>query len=79
MKKRIFSVEKIEKPEKRGKGILEEKQSKKGFPHKCSKCGCEQSDVVDLGASYSDEANIYLFKCKRCGNTDRDSYGTGNK
>ena len=35
-----------------------------GETHKCKKCGCEESEVVDLGAGVADEANIYLFKCK---------------
>ncbi|HLD98544.1 MAG TPA: hypothetical protein VI815_04415, partial [Candidatus Nanoarchaeia archaeon] len=38
-----------------------------GFPHKCKKCGYEECEVYDLGASYSDEANVYLFKCLKCG------------
>jgi hypothetical protein len=33
-----------------------------GFPNTCKKCGCEWADVVDLGAPYGDESNVYLFK-----------------
>ena len=74
----VSSNERIEKPIKRGKGIAEEKESKKGFPHKCKKCRHEFVDVIDLGVFYSDESSIYLFKCKKCGNTERDAYGSSN-
>jgi DNA-directed RNA polymerase subunit M/transcription elongation factor TFIIS len=76
---KISSTEKIKKPEEKGKGVAEEKETTKGFPNKCKKCGYKYSNVIDLGASYSDEANIYLFKCKKCGNVEREAYGSGNK
>ncbi|MDO8517494.1 MAG: hypothetical protein Q7S33_05210 [Nanoarchaeota archaeon] len=63
---------------KLGKGVAVEKKNLKGFPHKCSKCGYGQSEVTDLGASYSDESDVYLFKCKKCGYTERQADGTGN-
>lgn len=69
-----------EKPIKvtEGKGILVPDQDKDGFPHTCDKCGYGKADVVDLGASYSDESNVYLFKCKKCGYVSRDAYGSSN-
>ena len=76
---KISSTEKIKKPEKKGKGVFnKEKFVEKGFPHSCKECGHEYSDVVDLGASYSDESNIYLFKCKKCKHVERDAYGSSN-
>ncbi len=74
----VYPSEKINKPQERGKGVFEKKDKDKGFPHTCKKCGHEFADVVDLGASYSDEANVYLFKCKKCENVERDAYGTSN-
>jgi len=62
----------------KGEGVLE-KDETGGFPHKCDKCGCEEAEVFDLGASYSDESNIYLFKCKKCGYVSREAEGSGNK
>jgi len=32
-----------------------------------------------LGASYSDEADVYLFQCKKCGFVERQADGSGNK
>ena len=70
-------TEKIKKPEERGKGILvPEKSEEKGFPHICKKCRYEYADVIDLGSSWADESNIYLFKCKKCGHVSRDAYGS---
>ncbi len=77
---KISSTEKIKKPKEKGTGIFEKKEfEEKGFPHTCKKCGHEYSDVVDLGVSYSDEANIHLFKCKKCGYVERDAYGSSNE
>jgi len=70
-------AEKTKKIEK-GEGVFENKEEKEGFPHRCKKCGHEQSDIHDLGAPYSDETNIYLFRCKKCGHVERQADGTGN-
>jgi DNA-directed RNA polymerase subunit M/transcription elongation factor TFIIS len=78
LKKDIKSSEEIVQKEKLGKGILKE-SSAKGFPHKCSKCGHDGAEVYDLGASYGDESNTWLFKCTKCGHVDREGYGTGSK
>lgn len=75
----VCSIERIKKSEKRGKGVAKKEQTKKGFPHECKKCGYQYSEVTDLGAPYSDEANVYLFKCLKCGYVEREAYGTGNK
>jgi len=61
-----------------GEGILKEDSSGKGFPHTCKKCGYQQAEVVELGASYSDEADKFLFTCKKCGFTEKQHDGTGN-
>ena len=71
--------EKLKKKEELGDGVLDlEEHESEGFPHECGKCGHTEADVVDLGQQYSDEASIYLFKCKKCGNVKRDAYGSGN-
>ncbi len=74
----ISARQKIPKQEKKGEGIAEKNPNEKGFPHLCKKCGHEFADVIDLGVFYSDESSIYLFKCKKCGNTERDAYGSSN-
>lgn len=79
--KKIDSVMEISekgKQSKIAKGVFENIESKGGFPHTCQKCGHTQSDVHDLGAPYSDESNVYLFKCKKCGYVERQADGSGN-
>lgn len=71
--------EKILKKQEVAKGVFSpEKYQEEGFPHPCKKCGFDYAEVVDLGAPYSDESNIYLFKCKKCGYIERQHDGTGN-
>jgi len=69
--------QKGEKKEKIGKGVYKEAKSL-GFPHTCKKCGHERCDISDLGVFYGDEANIYLYKCKKCGYVERQADGTSN-
>ena len=65
------------KHEEVGEGIAKE-LSTSGFPHTCKKCGCQQAEVTELGASYSDETDKFLFTCKKCGFTEKQHDGTGN-
>lgn len=74
----IMTSDRPKEKEKIGEGIVIEEKEKKGFPHKCKKCGCNESEVHDLGASYSDESSVYLFKCLKCGHVERDAYGSSN-
>lgn len=75
----VISDEKEPLVKKRGEGIVKDDVDKfQGFPHKCKKCGYSESEVYDLGSSYSDEANKYLFKCKKCGYVERQADGGGN-
>ena len=72
--KKILSFKEKIKKEEKGTGILKENKSVKGFPNKCKKCGYKYSDVINLGSSYSDEADVSLYKCKKCGYVERDDY-----
>ncbi|MEK6891413.1 MAG: hypothetical protein AABX03_04740 [Nanoarchaeota archaeon] len=75
----IISSEIEPKRKEVGEGVIvEETEIPPGFPHTCKKCGYKEAEVYDLGASYSDEANKYLFKCLKCGYTERQADGTGN-
>ena len=70
--------EKMPKPIERGKGAVENKHDLSGFPHTCRKCGHGEAEAIELGVFYGDEAGVYLFKCKKCGYSERQSDGTGN-
>jgi DNA-directed RNA polymerase subunit M/transcription elongation factor TFIIS len=70
--------EKIPEKEEIGEGAVVEDKSLEGFPHDCPKCSHTGCEVFDLGAPYSDESNVYLYKCKKCGHVDRQADGTSN-
>ena len=76
--KPILAKEKIKEQIKKGEGVAEKDDFDQGFPHVCKKCGHEFAEVVDLGIFYGDEASVYLFKCKKCENTERDADGSSN-
>jgi len=35
--------------------------------HKCKNCGYDKAEIIDKGQMYSDEDDVILFKCGRCG------------
>jgi len=70
--------EKQKEREIRSSEVVEKKHDLRGFPHICSKCGYDECEVHELGVFYGDEAGVYLFKCKKCGWSERQSDGTGN-
>jgi DNA-directed RNA polymerase subunit M/transcription elongation factor TFIIS len=70
--------EKIPQKAEIGKGAVTEKHDLHGFPHICKKCSHGEAEAIELGVFYGDEAGVYLFKCKKCGYTERQSDGTGN-
>jgi DNA-directed RNA polymerase subunit M/transcription elongation factor TFIIS len=72
----IFS-EKAEPKKKIGKGALTGYETK-GFPHECEKCGFGFCDITEYGPFFTDESPVYLYKCKRCGHTERQADGSSN-
>ena len=70
--------EKVVQKDERQAGVVEEKHDSEGFPHECRKCGHGLAEVHELGVFYGDEAGVILFKCKKCGYSERQSDGTGN-
>ena len=74
----VSTSEHIKEQEKKGEGVLDGKRKQWKFPHTCPKCNHEGSEVIDLGAAYSDEANVYLFICDKCGYVDRQADGSSN-
>ncbi|MBT3405250.1 hypothetical protein HN832_04710 [archaeon] len=74
----LNSKEKIQEPIQKGKGVAKDLEIDQGFPHLCKKCGHEFAEVTDLGVFWSDESSVYLFKCKKCHNTEREAYGSSN-
>jgi len=71
--------EKTKKKSKVGEGVASQDKDLGGFPHICKKCGWEFAEVRDLGIGWSDESAVHIFRCKKCGHTERHAEGTGNR
>lgn len=41
------------------------------YDHVCKKCGYDKAQLIEISCSYSDEDNIYRFKCGKCGFTEQ--------
>ncbi len=67
----LTSSENIPKKEKVGKGVSEDKNVFATYKHECSKCGHVGAEINDLGVQYSDEDNLFLAKCGKCGHSER--------
>ena len=76
MKKRksIVEKEKIEHEEV-GEGVVPAINPMATYKYKCKKCGYGKAQIIDMGLSYSDEDNLILLKCGKCGWSER----VGNK
>lgn len=64
--------------EELGTGIAHDEITQ-GYPNTCKKCGFGYSEIEHLNPFYSDESDIYLYKCKKCGHVERQTDGTSNK
>ena len=54
-----------------GQGVVDGKNELADYEHKCKKCGYDKAQIVDMGIFYSDEDNLILLKCGKCGNSER--------
>lgn len=70
-KRDLVSKNKIHAPEKRGKGFVKDEDIFATYEHECKKCGYNKAQVLDVGIFYSDEDNLILLKCGKCGHSER--------
>lgn len=47
------------------------------YKHKCQKCGYGKAQVIDIGSFYSDEDDLIMLKCGKCGWSERSTKKTG--
>ncbi|MDP3986816.1 MAG: hypothetical protein Q8P81_01165 [Nanoarchaeota archaeon] len=66
-------IEKEKIPSKKivGHKILKEGNEFATHDHECQKCGFRKAQIIDMGISYSDEDNLILLKCGKCGWSER--------
>lgn len=67
----LGASEKIKQKESVGKGVSSEKDSFATYDNLCKKCGYDKAQVLDMGVFYSDEDNLILLKCGKCGFSER--------
>lgn len=69
--KPLKEKEKISSPEKLGEGVIKEENDLATYNNKCPKCGYGKAQIIDMGIFYSDEDNLILLKCGKCGHSER--------
>ena len=67
----LVSREKIPRKELKGGGAAENKDFSSGYKNVCKECGYDKASVIDMGIFYSDEDNLILLKCNKCGAVER--------
>lgn len=60
------------KKQAKGQGILGE-DINQGFEHKCKKCSHNYAEIQELGEILNNESTVTLYKCKKCGNVERET------
>lgn len=63
--------EKINKRGEKGDGISSGKNEFATYTNICKKCGHDKAQILDLGIFYSDEDNLIMLKCGKCGFAER--------
>jgi DNA-directed RNA polymerase subunit M/transcription elongation factor TFIIS len=57
--------------EVKGEGSVDDKDEFADYEHECKKCGHNKVRIMDMGIFYSDEDNLILLKCGKCGFSER--------
>ena len=67
----LKTTEKIKQLPKRKSGSVKDEDIYATYNHICKKCGYDKCEVIDMGIFYSDEDNLILLKCGKCGYSER--------
>lgn len=67
----LIEGEEISGKSKKGEGVAKFKNEFADYNHKCSKCGYEKAQIIDAGVFISDEDNLIMLKCGKCGYAER--------
>ncbi len=67
-----FDMESVDKTAHNliGEGVIKEEIGE-GNQHICKKCGCDKAEIIDLGERDTNESGVYIFKCQKCGYSER--------
>ena len=73
----LNTEEKFEEKKEVGKGAVSGDNIFATYKNKCKKCRYENAQIIDMGIFISDEDNLILLKCGRCGYSERIGRRTG--
>jgi DNA-directed RNA polymerase subunit M/transcription elongation factor TFIIS len=65
------SFSEIRKKIEIGRGFIESGNPSANYNHICKKCGHVGVEIIDVGILVSDEDNLILLKCGKCGFSER--------
>lgn len=64
----IVARQKIKKPAEKGSGVIkEDKNIFADYDYKCKNCGYNKAQIIIRGPSVSDEDDIVMLRCGKCG------------
>ena len=64
----------IPEKHKRSTGVADESHNILAVHnHICSKCGYNKAEIIEKGIWYSDEDQVVIYKCGKCGNTELEA------
>ncbi len=69
--KPLIEKNKIKQLPERGKGVVKNENEFADYENKCEKCGYGKAQIIDMGIFYSDEDNLIMLKCGKCGFSER--------
>jgi len=67
----LIEDEKIITKPKKGQGIAKDENEFADYKHNCKKCGYGKAQIIDAGVFISDEDNLIMLKCGKCGYAER--------
>ena len=73
----LVETEKMPEREEIGEGVVSSINEFATYDNVCEKCGYGKAQVVDMGQWYSDEDNIIILRCGKCGWAENVSRKSG--
>jgi DNA-directed RNA polymerase subunit M/transcription elongation factor TFIIS len=69
----LMAGQKIKQKKEIGKGSISDEDIFATHEFVCNKCGNTKAMIIDRGIGYSDEDNLILLKCSKCGFSQRNT------
>ena len=73
----LITSQKIKQKAEVGRGVVKDKDIFATYDFVCKKCGNKKAQIEDRRIGYSDEDNLILLKCSKCGFCQRNTKKAG--